>query len=108
MGVLLRQDKEYDEAHQYLSRAGRLRPRDQYAPIPYRCVYVALSRPQDALSLLEGVAKEFPEFSEARVLLASVYYRLNRKEDGDREKVRCSKIDSGKTGETTWSSERRR
>ncbi len=96
MGVLLRQDKEYDEALQYLSRAGRLRPRDQYARYHIAAVYVALSRPQDALSLLEGVAKEFPEFSEARVLLASVYYRLNRKEDGDREKAAVQRLTAEK------------
>ena len=51
-----------------------------------------MGKPQDALPLLEGVAKEFPEFSEARVLLASVYYRLNRKEDGDREKAAVQKL----------------
>jgi predicted Zn-dependent protease len=96
MGVLLRQDKEYDEALQYLSRAGHLRPRDQYVPYHIAAVYVALSRPQDALPLLEGVAKEFPEFSEARVLLASVYYRLNRKEDGDREKAAVQRLTAEK------------
>ena len=55
-------------------------------------VYTSLGRPKDALPLLETVAKEFPEFSEARVLLASVYYRLNRKEDGDREKAAVQKL----------------
>lgn len=92
MGVLLRQDKEFDEALQYLSRAVRLRPRDQYVRYHMAAVYAALARPKDALPLLEGVAKEFPEFSEARVLLASVYYRLNRKEDGDREKAAVQKL----------------
>jgi hypothetical protein len=41
--------------------------------------------------LLEGVLKEHGDFVEARVLLASVYYRLNRKEDGDREKALIQK-----------------
>jgi len=92
LGVLLRQDKQFDEALQYLTRAIRLRPRDQYARYNMASVYVALGKPNDALPLLEGVAKEFPEFSEARVLLASVYYRLNRKEDGDREKAAVQKL----------------
>jgi len=35
--------------------------------------------------------KEHGDFVEARVLLASVYYRLNRKEDGDREKALIQK-----------------
>jgi len=92
LGVLLRQDKEFEEALPYLSRAVHLRPRDQYARYHVAAVYTSLGKTQDALPLLEGVAKEFPEFSEARVLLASVYYRLNRKEDGDREKAAVQKL----------------
>src|SRR5678815_3743615 len=92
MGVLLRQDKQHEEALQYLSRAIHLRPRDQYARYHMSAVYVSLGKPKDALPLLEGVANEYPEFSEARVLLASVYYRLNRKADGDREKAAVQKL----------------
>jgi len=92
LGVLLRQDKQFDEAFKYLSRAVNLRPRDQYARYHVAAVYAATGKPKDALPLLEGVAKEFPDFSEARVLLASVYYRLNRKEDGDREKAAVEKL----------------
>ena len=92
MGVLLRQDKLHDEALQYLKRAVHLRPRDQYARYHMAAAYVSLGKLQDALLLLEGVAKEYPEFSESRVLLASVYYRLNRKEDGDREKAAVQKL----------------
>lgn len=92
MGVLLRQDRDFDEAFRYLSRAIRLRPRDQYGRYHLAAVYVSMGKPNDALPLLEGVAKEFPDFSEARVLLASVYYRLNRKEDGDREKTAVQKL----------------
>ena len=92
MGVLLRQDKEFEQAFQYLSRAIHLRPRDQYARYHQAAVFVSLGKPNEALPLLEAVAKEFPEFSEARVLLASVYYRLNRKDDGDREKAAVQKL----------------
>lgn len=96
MGVLLRQNKQHDAALQYLTRAIGLRPRDQYVRYHLAAVYVALARPKDALPLLEGVAKEVPEFSEARVLLASVYYRLNRKQDGDREKAAVQKLTADK------------
>ena len=86
----------HDEALRYLTRAIGLRPRDQYARYHLAAVYVALARLKDALPLLEGVAKEVPEFSEARVLLASVYYRLNRKQDGDREKAAVQKLTADK------------
>jgi hypothetical protein len=42
--------------------------------------------------LLEAVREEHPDFTEARVLLASVYYRLNRKTDGDRERAIVQKL----------------
>ena len=94
MGMLLRQHKQLDEAFQYESRAVRLRPRDQYARFQLGAVYLALAKPEEARVLLEGVVKEFPDFVEARALLSTVYYRLNRKEDGDREKVMVDKLNA--------------
>ncbi len=91
LGVLLRQDKQLDEAVSQLRRAIQLRPREQYARYHLAAVYAAAGKPADALPLLEGVLKEHGDFVEARVLLASVYYRLNRKEDGDREKALIQK-----------------
>jgi tetratricopeptide (TPR) repeat protein len=94
LGVLLRQDKQYEEALGYLSRAEQLRPREQYARYHLGAVLAALGRPGEARPLLEGVAKEYPDFIEARALLASVYYRLNRKEDGDRERAIVQKLNA--------------
>ena len=91
LGVLLRQDKQFEEALSHLQRAIQLRPREQYARYHLAAVYAASGKPGDALPLLEGVLKEHGDFIEARVLLASVYYRLNRKEDGDREKALIQK-----------------
>lgn len=91
LGILLRQDKETQEALGHLRRAIQLRPREQYARYHLAAVYAAAGKPADALPLLEGVLKEHGDFVEARVLLASVYYRLNRKEDGDREKALIQK-----------------
>lgn len=91
LGVLLRQDRLTEEARSYLQRAIQLRPREQYARYHLAAVYAAAGKPGDALPLLEGVLKEHGDFVEARVLLASVYYRLNRKEDGDREKALVQK-----------------
>jgi tetratricopeptide (TPR) repeat protein len=91
LGILLRQDKQLDEALSSLRRAVQLRPREQYAHYHLAAVYAAAGKPSEALPLLEGVLKEHTDFVEARVLLASVYYRLNRKEDGDRQKVLIQK-----------------
>ena len=93
-GVLLRQDKQFDESLRYLTRAAQLRPREQYAHYHLGAVLAALGKPDEARPLLEGVAKEYPDFVEARVLLASVYYRLNRKEDGDRERAAVQRLNN--------------
>jgi Tfp pilus assembly protein PilF len=41
---------------------------------------------------LEAIVKEAPSFTEAHVTLATVYYRLKRKEDGDRERALVQKL----------------
>jgi tetratricopeptide (TPR) repeat protein len=92
IGVLFRQDKQTDEALAYLSRAARLRPRDQYARYHLAAAYAQGGKTNQALPLLEGVVKEYGDFVEARVLLASIYYRLNRREDGDRENAIIKKL----------------
>jgi len=92
LGIILRQDKQLDEALTYLAKASRLRPREQYPRYHLAAIYASAGKPEEARPLLEGVLKEHEDFVEARVLLASVYYRLNRKEDGDREKAIVEKL----------------
>ena len=45
-------------------------------------------------SALEIIVREAPSFTEAHVTLATVYYRLKRKEDGDRERVILQKLNA--------------
>jgi tetratricopeptide (TPR) repeat protein len=94
LGILLKRDKMLEEAGEHLSRAARLRPRDSYVRYHLGALYATQGRPADAQPLLEGVVKEFPDFVEARVLLASVYYRLNRKADADRERAIIQKLNA--------------
>jgi tetratricopeptide (TPR) repeat protein len=91
LGILFRQDKQVDDALAHLRRAVQLRPRERYAQYHLAAVYGMAGKPAVALPLLEAVVKEYPDFVEARVLLASIYYRLDRKADGDREKALIQK-----------------
>jgi tetratricopeptide (TPR) repeat protein len=92
LGILLKRDKSLDEAFEHLSRAAQLRPRDSYPRFHLASLHAARGKPSEALPLLEAVTKEYPDYTEARVLLASVYYRLNRKADGDRERAIVQKL----------------
>ncbi|HYE73621.1 MAG TPA: tetratricopeptide repeat protein [Blastocatellia bacterium] len=94
LGSLLRREKQYDEAFKLLSRATRLRPRDAYARYHLGALYAAIGKPKEARPLLESVAKDHPDYVEARALLASVYYRLNMKVEGDRERAIVQKLNA--------------
>jgi Tfp pilus assembly protein PilF len=50
-------------------------------------IFVSRGETERALPLLEAIVKEAPDFLEAHVTLATVYYRLKRREDGDRERA---------------------
>jgi tetratricopeptide (TPR) repeat protein len=91
-GILFSRDKMFEEAESFLTRAARLRPRDSYARYQLGAVYAALGKPDDARLLLEAVTKEYPDFVEAHVLLASVYYRLKRPADGQRENAIAQRL----------------
>jgi Tfp pilus assembly protein PilF len=43
---------------------------------------------------LESILKEAPNFTEAHVTLATIYYRLKRKADGDNERVIVLKLNA--------------
>ncbi len=94
LGIILKRDKMLDECYEYLSRASRLRPRDAYSRYHLGALFAAQGKPAEAMQLLEAVEKEYPNFIEAHVLLASVYYRLNRKADADREQQIVKKLNA--------------
>jgi len=94
LGILLKRDRQYDDCLNYLTQAARLRPRESYARYQLASLYAATGKAKEAQPLLEGVVKEFPDFVEAHVLLASVYYRLDRKPDGDREREIVQKLNT--------------
>jgi Tfp pilus assembly protein PilF len=47
---------------------------------------------EKARDILEGLVKESPQFIEAHVTLALVYYRLKRPEDSKREREIVQKL----------------
>lgn len=87
LGVILKQDQKYDEAAKHLARALRLRPGDLRVRYQQATILIAQNQPEPARIELESIVKEAPKFTEAHVSLATVYYRLKRKEDGDRERA---------------------
>ncbi len=93
VGMMLRiDDQKYPEALQYLNRALAARPGD--LAVRYQIALVKMAEgKQDAARLeLEDIVRQAPNFTEAHVSLATVYFRENRKEDGDRERAIVRKL----------------
>jgi tetratricopeptide (TPR) repeat protein len=85
LGVVLKQEQKFDEALGYLRRALQIRSQALNARYQIGSLYVSTGNLAAAQRILEELVKEAPEFAEAHVSLATVYYRLKRKADGDRE-----------------------
>jgi tetratricopeptide (TPR) repeat protein len=92
LGILYKNEKRFEDAMRHLQRAEALRPGDLSLRHAKAAVYLGTGETERAREELEHVVKEAPEFIDAHVLLASAYYRLKRKEDGDRERALVEKL----------------
>ena len=79
-------------AKQHLEKALFVRPADVRVLYQLATIALAEGEPEKARPALEAVVKEAPQFVEAHVTLATVYYRLKRKADGDRERAIVEKL----------------
>ena len=86
-GVLLKEEQQFDEAMQHFTVALGVRPGEVATRYQIASLKLAARDTEGALPLLEDLVKEAPTFLEAHVSLATAYYRLKRREDGDRERA---------------------
>jgi len=86
LGVLLKQDNALEEAMARFEKAAMLRPGEPAAAYQVGSLRLQLGQTDGAREVLERVVSAAPDFLEAHVSLALVYYRLKRKADGDRER----------------------
>jgi tetratricopeptide (TPR) repeat protein len=85
LGNIRKDEGRYDESLAYMTRALRLRGEDLTALYALGSLHLATTDYQKSCDALEKVVSRAPDFMPAHVLLAQVYYRLDRKEDGNRE-----------------------
>jgi tetratricopeptide (TPR) repeat protein len=86
LGVRLREDGEPEAALERLEVARRLRPQALEAGYQFALAQIALERYDAARQTLEEIVAAAPGFAEAHVSLATVYFRLGRKEDAERQR----------------------
>lgn len=94
LGALLRQDRDFDAARKHFDRALLVRPHDPAVRYQLALVDLGQAKIDAAGQQLETLVRDAPQFTEAHVTLATVYYRLKRKEDGDRERAIVQKLNA--------------
>lgn len=92
LGTLYRLDQKPDLAMSYLKRAQAIRPTDLGLRHAMAAAYLSLGDAEKARELLEEVVREAPTFVDGHVMLATTYYRLKRKDDGDRERAIVARL----------------
>jgi tetratricopeptide (TPR) repeat protein len=85
--MLLKQDGDLDGALLHVGRALQVRPGDPGALYQRASIHTAQGKFEEARIELEQLVRDFPSFAEAHAGLATVYYRLKRSADGDRERA---------------------
>lgn len=86
LGAAARLQENYKEAETYLLRAQETRPGDPGVRYQLALIDIEEDKLDDARLMLESLVRQWPQFTEAHVSLALVYYRLKRPEDGKRER----------------------
>lgn len=92
LAVLAKQDLDYAAARKLLGSALRVRPGDPGVRYQLATIDVTEGKAPEARTHLERLIKESPDFIEAHVSLAAVYYRLKMKAEGDRERAIVQKL----------------
>jgi tetratricopeptide (TPR) repeat protein len=92
LGLLLKDDNLLDESFDHLKRAARMRPQDSRVLYGLGSLHLAAGRVEEAQLALEAVTAQVPDYLQAHVLLATVYYRQKKKELGDRERTTADKL----------------
>ena len=92
LGAMAKQEQNYEQAKKYFERAGETRPGDPGVGYQLALLDVDEGALDKARETLEGLIRESPQFLEAHVTLALVYYRLKRPDDSKREREIVQKL----------------
>lgn len=92
IALLLKQDDKVDEALSHITMALQVRPHDPGALYQQASIHLSQGHTEEARQELEQLLHDYPNFSEAHAALATVYYRLKRPADGDKEAAEARRV----------------
>jgi tetratricopeptide (TPR) repeat protein len=95
LGKLLKGDENYAESRRSFERAIGLRPYDPPARYQLALLDLENGQAEEARAKLESLIRENPQDVEAHISLATAYYRLKRKADGNQQRAIVLQLNAG-------------
>jgi tetratricopeptide (TPR) repeat protein len=86
LGNMRKGAQKFEDASTYLVRATTIRPNDLTARKLLASLRLQTGQVEEAVRMLEAIAKDAPDLVEVHVQLATAYNRLKRKDDALRER----------------------
>jgi Flp pilus assembly protein TadD len=86
LGTVLRGEGDFDNAKSYLGRSLQINPPSMIARYQMAVTEMAAGDDAKAVPDLEAIVRDAPYLLKAHIQLAAIYYRLQRQEDGLRER----------------------
>jgi len=87
LAAILYRERDLDAARPHLERALKLQPSSAMAQYAMALVDAAQGRTEQSVSALETIVQKSPNWVEPRVKLTSLYYKLRRQADAQRERA---------------------
>jgi tetratricopeptide (TPR) repeat protein len=100
LGAILYRERELEGARPYLERALAIQPSSSLAVYALALVRSALGETDEAVKALEAVVQAAPDWVEPHVKLASLYFRLHRQAEGQRQQELVEKLRSERRGQS--------
>jgi tetratricopeptide (TPR) repeat protein len=94
LGNMRRSGQRFPEASLYLERATTIRPGDLTARKLLASLRLQTGKVEEAVGMLEALAKDAPDAIEVHVQLATAYNRLGRKDDAQRERAIVDRLNA--------------
>jgi tetratricopeptide (TPR) repeat protein len=92
LGAVLHTERDLDGARQHLQHALQLKPDSTLARYEWARLERTEGHVEAAVKDFERVVHDDPNWAQPHVELAALYFRLNRQEDGDRERATFDRL----------------
>jgi Tfp pilus assembly protein PilF len=96
LGKLLEGDANHAESRRCFERALAMRPHDRGARYELARLDLEAGQAEQARAALERLVSENPQDVDAHISLATAYYQLKRKQDGNKQRALVLELNAAK------------